>query len=577
MTMSRTRLCVITALGLAGFSLVFMLVRYLALGDQSKPGGPDTWKVTLVVHGRASGDTRLMTATPLDFGQQHIVSEAFKSDELIAKPPDARYPERREVLWALQPGVEQGAIRAQYEFCCTTQADKPTASMEELARTIYAPPQPGEFLRGEDGIECDDPEVAALARQLTDGVQRHEDQAEALYHYVEQQIASEPKVAGQVVSAAACLQHESGDSAAKSRLLVALLRNRGVPARLVTGLTLARGREQTPHMWVEAFLRDHWMPMCSSFHYYGRLPRTFLVLGFGDLEVVKGKNVRGLAYAYLVEKLPEHAGEEPSWVRRGFSLLSLYSLPPAEQRLVEFLLLLPIAALIVTIFRVVIGLQSFGTFTPALLGLCFRELHTMPGLIVFVAVVLTGWLMRKLLDRCHLLQVPRMAIMLCLVVFILLSAIVVSSQFGMPPTRYMALFPMVILTGMIERFWTLEAEDGTAASFRTLLTTMVMAWTISFILSQQAIVRHMFHYPETIGLIIATQLVLGRYTGYRLTELYRFRDFTSMKDEPPPPPPADPEPAALSPEWGRWTLEEEDIWERRGGIIRGDHKNDEAV
>ena len=106
---------------------------------------------------------------------------------------------------------------------------------------------------------------------------------------------------------------------------------------------------------------------------------------------------------------------------------------------------------------------------------------------------------------------------------------------------------------------------------------MVMAWTISFILSQQAIVRHMFHYPETIGLIIATQLVLGRYTGYRLTELYRFRDFTSMKEEAPLPPPADPEPATQSPEWGRWTLEEEDIWERRGGIIRGDHKNDEAV
>ena len=36
-------------------------------------------------------------------------------------------------------------------------------------------------------------------------------------------------------------------------------------------------------------------------------------------------------------------------------------------------------------------------------------------------------------------------------------------------TRYISLFPMVILTGMVERFWTLETEDGTASSFRTLL------------------------------------------------------------------------------------------------------------
>ena len=68
-----------------------------------------------------------------------------------------------------------------------------------------------------------------------------------------------------------------------------------------------------------------------------------------------------------------------------------------------------------------------------------------------------------------------MAIMLCLVVFVLLTSIVVASNFGVPATRYISLFPMVILTGMIERFWTLETEDGTAASFKTLLTTMLMA------------------------------------------------------------------------------------------------------
>jgi hypothetical protein len=35
----------------------------------------------------------------------------------------------------------------------------------------------------------------------------------------------------------------------------------------------------------------------------------------------------------------------------------------------------------------------------------------------------------------------------------------------------------------------------------------------------------MFCYPETLGVIMAVQLLIGRYTGYRLSELYRFRDF----------------------------------------------------
>jgi hypothetical protein len=77
---------------------------------------------------------------------------------------------------------------------------------------------------------------------------------------------------------------------------------------------------------------------------------------------------------------------------------------------------------------------------------------------------------------------------------------------------------------MIERFWTLEMEDSAAASFRTLLSTLLMALTIGFLLRIPAVERHLFRYPETLGIVMAAQLLLGRYTGYRLSELVRFRD-----------------------------------------------------
>ena len=47
------------------------------------------------------------------------------------------------------------------------------------------------------------------------------------------------------------------------------------------------------------------------------------------------------------------------------------------------------------------------------------------------------------------------------------------------------------------------------------------------LLSLHAVVQQMFRYPETLGLIMAGQLLIGRYTGYRVMELYRFRDFLS--------------------------------------------------
>jgi hypothetical protein len=265
------------------------------------------------------------------------------------------------------------------------------------------------------------------------------------------------------------------------------------------------------------------------------VPATYLILGFGDQPIVRGHKVRDLDYAYLVEHtLPEGAAtdDDPSPLRRTLKLLSLDALQPPEARMVEFLLLLPIAALVVCVFRNLIGVNTFGTFAPALVGLAFRELQSLPGILVFVSIVLVGWGMRRVLDYFHLLQVPRTAFMLSLVVIILIATVVVANCQAQPieATKYIPLFPIVILTGMIERFWTLEVEDGTSSSFRTLLGTMLIAGIIALFLSWHAVVSHMFLFPETLGIIMAVQLLIGRYTGYRLSELFRFKEFIQASE-----------------------------------------------
>jgi hypothetical protein len=73
-------------------------------------------------------------------------------------------------------------------------------------------------------------------------------------------------------------------------------------------------------------------------------------------------------------------------------------------------------------------------------------------------------------------------------------------------------------------------EDGTATSFKVLMSTMLIAATIALVLAIPAVVRHFFRCPETLALVMACQLLIGRYTGYRLMELFRFRDFL----RPPP-------------------------------------------
>jgi hypothetical protein len=526
--MTRTTLTTITAAVLAVLALAIMVLRCAVLGNEVKlPAGPPLWKVVMVVHGHSPNEPRLVTAAPLDVGHQHVLREDFSCPELSHKGPEASEPDRRPVLWTRRLGEPGGAFRVRCEFYVTVEVPHPSGGALRTAQALAAAPQPGEHLDiiAEKASERED--LSNKARELSANLDRPADVAEALYRFVERDILNDPPLNDRQRGPAACLRDGSGDSGAKARLLIELLRHRGIPARLVTGLALARGgTEQRFHYWVEAWVDNRWLPMCPFYRHYGRVPGTYLVFAYGDRPLVRGQQIKDLTCAFLAEKTNPadlDGGSATPW-KRFFRATSLYMLSPPEQRLAELLLLLPIAALIICLFRNVIGLNSFGTFAPALVGLAFRDLHTLPGLGVFVSILLIGWVLRRILDRYHLLQVPRIALMLSLIMTVLLLLMVLANHYDFPATRYVALFPLVILTGMVERFWTLETEDGTSSSFKTLLATLFIAATIAVTVSFHAVVRHLFRFPETLGLVMACQLLIGRYTGYRLLELIRFRD-----------------------------------------------------
>ena len=346
--------------------------------------------MTLAVHGTSLGSARVATAIPLDLDRQQVDNEVYESEQLFKKPPEAKHPERRVVLWSQRGGAPDGPFRLRCEYSVSIDGSPRSTLLSRSTNSLYAAPRPGEYLGTDNETRVNDEEISATARRLTavlENPTNQHDVAEALYRFVANDIKNDP-VDGPSASSVECLRNQRGDRLAQSRLLLALLRNRGIPARLVTGLALTKGSEQRPHYWVEAWLSSygHWLPMCPFYQHFGRVPSTYLVFGFGDKPLVRGRHVKDLDFAFLVERLPaldaNAAGISP--LKRMFLKLSLFALPPAERRLVEILLLLPIAALIICIFRNVIGLSSFGTFAPALIGLAFHDLHSLPGIFVFV-------------------------------------------------------------------------------------------------------------------------------------------------------------------------------------------------
>jgi hypothetical protein len=520
---------------LAVIALALIAGRWYALDpDLAGRRGAATWKVTLTAAGELTAhDGSVTVMLPPDFRQQHIADERFQSKELLHRVAKLRTSGRREVVWrpanlgGLQP------FRLSCSFRCVVPVRQPTPAMKRVTREMDGPPTEGAELKPGPNIESYHKDIFQQARELVQDDQAPIDQVRAFFEFV-RRLEHEPTLGSR--SALECLRQGGGDSHSKSRLLVALCRNRGIPARLLGGLILVGDQEQGLHYWAEAWVNDHWLPLCPTYQHFGtrRFPKNYLVLQVGDDDLVRSPGGR-CQYGFVVHDLHDPFGlgedQSPPGLRNIWLTLSLYTLQPAEQHLVKFLLLVPVAALIVSFCRTVIGVSTFGTFAPALLGLAFLDLKALPwGLAIFLSTVLVGWGMRRLLDRYHLLQVSRVSVLLTLIVGFLVLVIVAANRYDVAATQYISLFPLVILTHLVERFWTVESEDGTAASFRTLLGTLGVAVAVSLALSPDAVTSWLFHYPETLGLVLAGQFLLGRYTGYRLTELYRFRDL--VQEEP---------------------------------------------
>lgn len=540
--MSRTRLTAVTALVLVGLAASVTITRY-ATGGVDVGGMPGTarWEVTLTARGTSEPGKpfRVEVSNPPSFRRQHVYDETYESDELAAHEGRAAAardkPDRKTTLKPVTTPMA-GAGAQPYvvtqKFQCTLGAFHPNDAMKSGDRLDNKPnPDKDHTLAPTARIESNHPDILDAGRELAKGQATKQDQYRAFLEHVRGLRFRDTDGKG---SALDC-QMKGGDAAGRARLLVALCRTRGIPARVVTAINLRDDGPPAFHHWAEAWIDDsepgHWFPADPTFGHYGHRnwPQTYLIVRLDDEPVVRGPGSDPKITVLAEPLLDRPAADDPP-MRAFWRAISFASLPPPEQHLVRFVLVLPLGALVVSFFRVMVGAKTFGVFTPALLGLIFRDTRALPwGLGIFAGTVIVGWTFRKILDRYSLLMVPRTAILLTMVCVFLLSVVILTARAGVHITGYVALFPLVILTHMVERFWTVEVEDGTWSAFKTLMGTVFVAVAVALAVGPEAVSRWFFRFPETLFVVVAGLLLVGRYTGYRLTELYRFQDVIELQ------------------------------------------------
>lgn len=323
------------------------------------------------------------------------------------------------------------------------------------------------------------------------------------------------------------------DPVAIAETATSLLAAALIPSRMVRGVYL---QDQSSRSAIAPWLMVHdgtsWLYFDPATGEQG-LPDDFLLWWSGTdnlAEVDGGRDVdvRIAVSDNVVD--PVNLARRRSEVREGpIAELSLLALPIRTQAVYAILLLVPIGALVVAVLRNFVGVQTFGTFMPVLIALAFRETQLLWGILLFSTLVALGLAFRFYLERLRLLAIARIGAVLTIVVLLMLGVTILGNQLELESGLSVALFPMVILAMTVERMSTVWEERGAGDAIQQGLGSLAVAAACYAVMDLE-VVRHLVVvFPETLLIVLALMLLIGRYTGYRLTELRRFRELVQRE------------------------------------------------
>ena len=300
-----------------------------------------------------------------------------------------------------------------------------------------------------------------------------------------------------------------------------------IPARMVRGIELqnqTRRAELIP--WLEVHDGDRWRyfnPRTGE----ESLPERFLIWCRGNDALARVDGGSNVVVNFAVQQSlldSMDIAEQRAAARQSVLVeFSLFSLPIQTQAVYSVLLMIPIGALVMVLMRNIVGIDAFGTFMPVLIALSFRETRLLWGAILFTLLVALGLSIRFLLERLRLLLVPRLTAVLIVVVILMLVISVVAHKLGLETGLSVALFPMVIIAMTIERMSVTWEERGATDAIRGGTGSLFVAIVAYLAMGMDWLEHLIFTFPELLLMVLAAVLLIGRYTGYRLTELGRFK------------------------------------------------------
>lgn len=191
---------------------------------------------------------------------------------------------------------------------------------------------------------------------------------------------------------------------------------------------------------------------------------------------------------------------------------------------VVMLVLLPLLATLISGLHYILGFSGYGIFMPTMIAVAFLATGVFEGLLLFAVILLMSLLSGMMLRRFKLHFWPARAISL---MFISVGTMILILGMSFVPVLDMSrisIFPVLFMILLAEEFARTQLAKSRSEAKKLTLGTLILAIIGSVVMSIQSVKTTVLDYPGVclvVGLLI--NIVVGSYTGMRLSEIKRFK------------------------------------------------------
>lgn len=200
----------------------------------------------------------------------------------------------------------------------------------------------------------------------------------------------------------------------------------------------------------------------------------------------------------------------------------------------EILIIIPLLATLISIGRYVIGLKTLGIYAPIILAIGFRLTGLRYGLALTFLVVIASLIGYRFLSKVRMHYITRVAANYALLSVLLISGII---TFDALPFIKLDNFDQInpigvaLIATLSDFFIKMYVKKSMTATLRSLLETVLVSVIGWYIITSPKIVGLIFNNLWILLILIALNLLLGQFKGFRLKEILRFKNISEDVDK----------------------------------------------